>query len=57
MTWHDSKKRKFTGSNVPVGTAEVPAEDSDISVLGNFSNVFQLHSDGLKLLILLLLVE
>jgi hypothetical protein len=52
---HDNKKRKFTDSNVRVGTAEVSAEYSDISVLGKFTNVFQLYSDSLELLPFLLL--
>jgi hypothetical protein len=34
----DNKKRKLTGSNVSVSTAEVSVEDSDVSVLGKFTN-------------------
>jgi hypothetical protein len=54
VTSHDNKKRKFTDSNVSVGTADVSAGDSDISVLGEFTNVRQLYSDSLKLSSLLL---
>lgn len=54
---HDSKKWKCTDTNFPIGTVEVSSEDSGISVLGMFATMFQLYSDNLKLIPVLLLVE
>ena len=34
----DNKKRKFTDSNVSVSRTEVSVEDSDVSMLGKFTN-------------------
>jgi hypothetical protein len=37
----DNKKRKFTDSNVSAGTAEISADDSDLSVSGKLCLYFK----------------